>query len=335
MRGGYGGNQPYTRMAARALQLWSDHERLWKRQFLHPIGVLWMAHGDDSFERASLAELRSTGIKYEELSATEMKSRWPQINFEGVDWGIHETQSGYLTARASCAAVVEGFLSEGGQYRQAAVISDEEEICRRGGLRLSDGTELQADKFVFACGPWLGQIFPNILGDKIRATKQDIFFFGTPPGDTAHDEKQLPVWADHRKQFFYGIPGNLGRGFKIADDTRGMDFDPTSGERTVSAETLKRVREYISFRFPRLANAPLIETRVCQYENSPDNHFIVDRHPRANKVWLLGGGSGHGFKHGPALGEMVAGWVVHDKEPDSLFQLKRFGKPGPTGSESR
>jgi len=325
IRGGYGPNQPYTRMAARALQLWSDHERLWRKRFLYRIGVLWMAYGDDSFERGSLPELRDAGIRFEDLSAVELKKRWPQINLEGVDWGLFEGDSGYLTARAGCQAVVEGFIAEGGQYRQAAVVSDELDDSRWNRLLLSDGSSIEADKFVFACGPWLGKLFPHTIGNRISVTKQDMFFFGTPALDSRYDETELPVWADHRGRFFYGIPGNLGRGFKITDDTRGPAFDPTSGERVISPELLKSVREYMGFRFPGMTNAPLIESRVCQYENSPDTHLILDRHPRRENIWLLGGGSGHGFKHGPALGEMVAGWIVHDKkEVDPWFRLTRF-----------
>ena len=157
-------------------------------------------------------------------------------------------------------------------------------------------------------------------------TKQDVLFFGTPAGDDRFLEDKLPVWADHRERFVYGIPGNQGRGFKVADDTRGPAFDPTSGDRTVSADGLKSVRDYLGFRFPALKDAPLLETRVCQYENSPDDNFIIDRHPAAQNVWLVGGGSGHGFKHGPALGEMLAELVMEHKDADPLFRLARFGK---------
>ena len=106
-------------------------------------------------------------------------------------------------------------------------------------LSLSDGSKLRADQYVFACGPWLGKLFPETIGNRIRPTRQEVFFFGTPAGDQRFDETKLPVWADHRDKFMYGIPGNQGRGFKIADDTRGPEFDPTSGDRTVSAEGLK------------------------------------------------------------------------------------------------
>jgi glycine/D-amino acid oxidase-like deaminating enzyme len=124
----------------------------------------------------------------------------------------------------------------------------------------------------------------------------------------------------------YGIPGNQGRGFKLADDTRGPEFDPTTGERKISGEALQRTREYLAFRFPGMRDAPLTESRVCQYEQTPDSDFIVDRHPLAGNIWLLGGGSGHGFKHGPALGELVSKLVLEDGEPKNCWSLKRFSE---------
>ena len=134
----------------------------------------------------------------------------------------------------------------------------------------------------------------------------------------------FPVWIDRGEQIFYGVPGNQWRGFKLADDTRGAPFDPTSGERVASAEGLRAAREYLGYRFPALKGSPLLESRVCQYENSPDQHLIVDRHPDAANVWLVGGGSGHGFKHGPALGELVAANVLGEKPAEPFFALARF-----------
>lgn len=327
MRGTYGPEQPYTKLAARALKLWEKYERRWKRQFLHRIGVLWMVSSrDDSYERGSLEVLRDAHIKFRELSTPEMKKRWPQINFADVHWGIFEPECGYLEARGSCQAVVDAFVSEGGAYRQVAVSGDDLENAPLRSLILSDGSQLKADYYVFACGPWLGKMFPEALGDLIRATKQDIFFFGPPAGDSRFTDAQLPVWGDHGKRFFYGIPGSDRRGFKMADDTRGAAFDPTGGERVVSQTTLKRVREYLASRFPAMKDAPLVETRVCQYEQTPDSHFILDRHPRMDNVWLLGGGSGHGFKHGPALGEKLADLVLRDGEADRAWSLSRFPK---------
>jgi sarcosine oxidase len=325
MRGTYGPDQPYTEMAARSLALWAKYQRRWKRQFLHRSGVLWMAAGrDDAFERGSVKMLKAAKIPFRELSPAQMKRRWPQINFEGIEWGIFEPECGYLEARASCQAVMAAFRSAGGKYKQVAVASNELEDTPLRRLRLSDRSQFKADIYVFACGPWMGKLFPQTVGDLVKATKQDVFFFGPPPGDNRFGDEQLPVWADHRGHFRYGIPGSDRRGFKIADDTRGPEFDPDCGERLVSPDNLKDVRDYVAFRFPALKSAPLIETRVCQYEQTPDSGFIVDRHPNNHNVWLLGGGSGHGFKHGPAIGQLVARLVLRDRTPDALWRLDRF-----------
>lgn len=334
MRGAYGPDQPYTEMAARALNLWAKYERKWKGAFLHRCGVLWMASGhDDDFERGSIQTLRISKIPFSELSVPQMRKRWPHINFDGIEWAIFEPECGYLDARASCASVVDAFVKAGGQYWQVSANSEGLEDPRLRRLELSDKSQLNADSYVFACGPWLGRLFPKTVGKLIRATKQEVFFFGTPAGDTQFHDPNTPVWADHRGHFYYGIPGSDRRGFKVADDTRGPDFDPTNGERIVDPATLKNVREYIAFRFPDLEDAPLIESRVCQYEQTPDSHFIIDRHPENENVWLVGGGSGHGFKHGPAVGKMVAELILRDREPMPIWRLDRFKKGSPQGTE--
>src|SRR6266700_1935082 len=318
----YGPNQPYSRMAARATRLWKEHEERWGRQLVHRTGVLWMANAvNDEFERGSLHCLREASVAYEELSVGEITKRWPQINIEGVGWGIYEPDGGYLLARLACQTVLDRFRAEGGEYKQIAVLPSDLERGVKDGLALADGSRLVADQYVFACGPWMGKLFPETIGNRIRATKQDVFFFRTPAGNNRFSEEKLPVWADHRDHFMYGIPDNRERGFKIADDTRGPEFDPDTGERQASAEGLARAGEYLGFRFPAMNDAPLLETRVCQYEDTPDHHFIIDRHPAAGNVWLAGGGSGHGFKHGPALGEMLAKLVLEGGAPSPYFRL--------------
>jgi len=284
------------------------------------------ADDDDEWERGSLDLLRKWKIPYQKLSNAQLRSRWPQINFDEVTWGVFEPQSGYLTARSACQAVVDGFVKEGGEFRQVGVVESELDPPSWKSLSLTDGSKFRAHRYVFACGPWMGRLFPRVIGNCIRATKQDVLFFGTPQNDSRFEEESIPVWADHRGRFMYGIPGHQGRGFKIADDTRGPDFDPTHGERLVSGESLGVAREYLAFRFPGMKDAPLLETRVCQYENTPDNHFLVDRHPDNESLWLLGGGSGHGFKHGPALGEVVADLILKDKPAPTMWRLPRFNK---------
>jgi glycine/D-amino acid oxidase-like deaminating enzyme len=357
IRGAYGPNQPYTALAARAMELWREHEARWKRKFFFPIGVLWMVEGAGEFERGSLPMLKDAGIPFAELSSNEMARRWPQINFENVSWGIYEPHSGYLLARSSARTVVEQFVAGGGEYRQVSVVVDATEKGLDSGwtqLKLSGSSRdsssesasessaknsakstpnhstLTADAYVFACGPWLGQLFPQTVGPHFASTKQDVFFFGTPAGtsgaDARYEEANIPVWADHGERFMYGIPGNEGRGFKVADDTRGPEFDPTSGERVITADRLAEARRYLAYRFPGMKGAPLLEARVCQYEDTVDHNFIVDRHPAKQNVWIVGGGSGHGFKHGPALGEMVAQLVLKDGTAPVEYRLARFAR---------
>ena len=324
IRGMYGGERLYVEMTVRSLALWWEHEQRCGRRLYHRTGALWMYAGDDRYARATLPLLRAAGLDAGELSLADAARRWPQIEFTGVRTVFHESEAGYLLARQGCETVREAFVAEGGEYRVAYALPAPIEGRGLRSLALSDGETLRADRFVFACGPWLGSVFPDVVGRRVTPTRQEVFFFGLPPGDRSYDEDQCPVWVDNAERFIYGIPGNERRGFKVADDTRGPEIDPTTEERLPSAEGLARARDLLRRRFPGLAGAPLVESRVCQYEQSPDGDFILDRHPLTENVWLAGGGSGHGYKMGPAVGEHVARLVLGAAEPEPKFSLRRF-----------
>jgi glycine/D-amino acid oxidase-like deaminating enzyme len=317
------GNQPlYTQMAADALALWKENERRWQRKLFYRTGVLWMSGTPDAYEQESMGVLKQAGVPFEKLTVEESARRWPQISFDGVPWCIFEPEAGYLLARRSCEAVLDAFRAEGGEYRtgQAAIgkISGKE----AQGIMV-DQSEVTADRYVFACGPWLPQVFPFLKG-KIRPSRQEVFFFGQGAGDRQFGDDTIPTWIDNGKKLFYGIPGNQWRGFKLACDERGPDFEPTSGERRISNEGLQETRAYMEHRFPGMRGAPLVESRVCQYENSTDQKFILDRHPEAENVWIMGGGSGHGFKHGPAFGLKAAEAVLEERSPEAELSIKRL-----------
>jgi glycine/D-amino acid oxidase-like deaminating enzyme len=135
----------------------------------------------------------------------------------------------------------------------------------------------------------------------------------------------MPTWIDFADEF-YGIPDLENRGFKIALDRHGPPIDPDTAERNVTGATLAAVRRFLARRFPGLKNAPLIEARVCQYENTSNGDFLIDRHPGYDNVWLVGGGSGHGFKHGPALGEYVAERITQGVGVEGRFSLQTKAK---------
>jgi glycine/D-amino acid oxidase-like deaminating enzyme len=328
IRGIYGPDRIYVQWVARSFDAWREAERRWGVRLYHPTGTLWMCSGGDGYVRASLPLLAEAGLPVAEIGLDEARQRFSQIDFAGIRSVFFEETAGYLMARRACRAVAEALVTAGGEIRLAAVRPGRIAAGRMERAELSDGTVLAADAWVFACGPWLGSLFPEAVGDRVRPTRQEVFFFGTPAGDPRFREGTLPVWMELGERTFYGIPGNDDRGFKIADDSRGEPFDPTWGDRVPTAPALERARRYLEIRFPALAGAPLVESRICQYENSPDGHLLIDRHPDAENVWIAGGGSGHGFKLAPAVGEHVAALVLGDVEPTSVFQLDRPTSPG-------
>lgn len=313
----------YVKMVTRGLQLWQEYERQWNLKLFFRSGALRMAGADDSYESAALPGLKDAGIRFEKLSANDCAKRWPQMNFEAVSWSVYEPDSGFLAARRACEAVFDAFLKSGGQYQQAQATPGRITANRMDCVSISGGDVLKADLYIFAPGPWLGEVFP-FLTSSITPTRQEVFFFGTPAGDVRFTEDHLPTWIDGGERPFFGVPGNHWRGFKIADDSRGPVIDPSTMDREISQEKLSAVRKYLRMRFPGMAGAPLLESRVCQYENSRDHNFILDRHPEASNVWILGGGSGHGFKHGPVMGEMVADAVLAIKTPPLEMALDRL-----------
>jgi glycine/D-amino acid oxidase-like deaminating enzyme len=192
---------------------------------------------------------------------------------------------------------------------------------------LANGEEIAAAAFVFACGAWLPKLFPSLLGKRIYPTRQEVLFFAPPAGDQRFSPPHLPVWIEFiDPRGPYGFPDIEGRGFKLAFDRHGPAFDPDSGDRLIGAESVAAARAYLADRFPALRDAPLAESRVCQYENTANGDFLIDRHPDFSNVWLAGGGSGHGFKHGPAVGEYVAMCILDGGVPEVRFSLASKGE---------
>ncbi len=323
VRGTYGSRAIYTAMAARAMQLWREHDARAPQPFFHRTGALWMFSGDESFGEASLAPMAAAGLPAQWLDPDAAHARWPLICLDGVSKLLWEPEAGYALARRACEHVVQTLVAEGGTYVVAQVAPVHTAGRPLRTLALADGQTLAADLVVLACGPWLGTVCPDVVGPRIRPSRQESFYFATPAGDARWLPPQMPVWLDHRAQMIYGIPGNAHRGFKVADDTYGATFDPTSGDRAHTPELLAEARAFLRLRFPAIADAPLLGSEVCQYELTSDSHFLIDSHPGADNVWLVGGGSGHGFKMGPALGEYATRVVLGQAEPDAAFRLAR------------
>jgi monomeric sarcosine oxidase len=321
IRMGYGPDELYTRMSLDSLAAWRRLETGAGAPLFHPTGVLWLARRGDRYTADTLATLARAGVAHESLDAAAIRARWPQFALDDDSWGILEPESGALMARRAVQSVVAEAVRAGVEYRTAAVAAP---AARGAGLRTADGGTIAAGACVFACGPWLPKVFPDLLGARIFPTRQEVFFFGPPPGDARFAPPAMPTWIDFGAEV-YGLPDLEARGFKLAPDRHGAPIDPDSDERTVMPASVERVRAFLARRFPALAAAPLVETRVCQYENTSNGDFLIDRHPERDDVWIAGGGSGHGFKHGPAVGEYVAARAAGEGAAEPRFALATKG----------
>jgi len=275
-------------------------------------GVAWLAHRDNAFEADSEATLRSLGIPAERLTPDEAAARWP-VSPDGLAFVLFEPEAGVLRARAGVRAAAQRFEALGGTIERRRVLA---------------GERFDAAEVVFAAGPWLPKLFPDVIGSRIRVTRQDVLYLGTPAGDPTFDASLFPAWIDY-EDAFYGIPALDGRGAKVAPDDYGPEIDPDQLDRVVDPASIAAARLFLARRFPNLADQPIVESRVCQYESTSDTHFVIDRHPRMEHVWIVGGGSGHGFKHGPRIGRYVVDRLdgVTDAELDERFSLTHVRPP--------
>ena len=308
IRIGYGADEIYSRMAIRSLKLWRELFKRRGQKLFHQTGVLFLAREHDPYSLATRDTLQRCRVAFEWLDPSALAQRYPQMTIEepGV-CGIFEPESGALMARRAVAAVVDDAIESGVVYETRAVDA---------------AAAVDAATVVFACGPWLPTIFPGLLGRRIRTTRQEVFYFAPPAGDARFRRGAFPIWIDFGDpRGPYGFPDLESRGIKLAFDRHGIAFDPDTGDRRISAEGLREARDFLAGRFPALAGAPLTESRVCQYENSSNGDFLLDRHPEFPNVWLAGGGSGHGFKHGPAIGEYLAGRILGSAAEQPRFSL--------------
>jgi len=319
-RMGYGADDLYTRWAQRSLDAWKDLSRRSQRPLFHATGMLWLTGTDDAYLRQTKVTLERAGVVHETLARGDVERRFPQISTEGIDWALWEPDSGALMARQAVQALVAEGIAAGLVYRTASVAPPHAARGKLGRIALHDGASVSAGHFVFACGAWLPKLFAAELAARIFPTRQEIFFFAPPPGDASFAAPAMPCWF-HHPALVYGIPDLENRGFKISVDKHGPVIDPDGECRVPNAEALAIAREYLALRFPKMKNAPLAESRVCQYENTSNGDFIIDRHPEFDDVLIAGGGSGHGFKHGPAVGAHVRDLLTTSLPPEPRFAL--------------
>ncbi|HET9453076.1 MAG TPA: FAD-dependent oxidoreductase [Gemmatimonadaceae bacterium] len=346
----------WMQWAHRAITRWKE----WDEEYAKPLRMrLFFTTGDlimraepENFTNQNKVWWTKNGIPFEELSADEVRKRWPAINVDGITVAQYEPNAGVVRARRACEAVAEVFRHEGGRIVIGRVVPPEPGKFDGHTVRLQDGTSLAADTFVFAVGPWLGKTFAN-MRNRMRTPLGTVVYFGPPPGDDRFTAPNMPSW---------NFPGVTGwptlpvdsRGFRVrgggggggapqaqqpagqpASQPAGQPApqtavssapvtDPDLSVRWVDAERVARSRQFVAQRFPALQDAPVLETRACHYESTSSRNFIVARHPEMANIWIAGGGNAEGFKMGPVMGEYVAGRVLGRDSNPSVDQQFRF-----------
>jgi len=328
-RSSHGSDTHYPRWQRRALAQWRELESAAGTKLFEPAGVVWLASEQQTFEADSLVSCGSLGIPMECWTPDDLARRIPVLNPAGVPWALFEPEGGALFANAGVVAIVERFEAEGGTVVVGRVPGPVAEARNAiGRVRLDDGRTLEADAFVFACGPWLPDLFPAALDELIVAHRQDVLHFAVPAGDSRYGPRSLPVWIDFEGSF-YGFPTFDGVAAKACPDWLGPVERPDESAREVAESTVEASRRILRTRFPGLADQPVVRRWTCFYEVTPDANFVIDRHSRLGDTWIAGGGTGHAFKHGPIIGEFLSALVTGDSQaaaelapPDDRFSIR-------------
>jgi len=317
IRSDYGADEIYTKMSNASLVEWKKLSEQAELPLFHQSGVLFFFQNMVDYARASIETHKQLDLPLEVLDAGALRKGFPQFNFEGVEFGLYEVGFGALMARRSVQHLVSRFVKAGGTYRQALGTAPNTD----GHSLTIGGRRESADSIIYACGPWMRTLLPELLENRLFVTRQEVAFVAPPSGSTQFGFGSLPGWADWNDgDLYYGFPDIEGRGFKIAHDKHGDTFDPDLGSRKTPDEVFERLRTYMAHRFPALKDAPFIGDRVCQYSNSSNGNFLIDRHPVHKNIIMIGAGSGHGFKHGPEVGRMAAHLALNP----SAHTLDRF-----------
>jgi glycine/D-amino acid oxidase-like deaminating enzyme len=322
--------QIYFDQTLRAVELWKENEPKMGQKVFHQTGLLLFNYKPTTPElEVAWPMYKKAGLILEKISAVDAAKRWPQISTGGLDHVMYDPQAGYLDARNATIAVKDLFVKEGGKFIQQKVKDFKATSGKATSIMLDNGQKVEADNFVFACGPWLTRLFPQ-LTKKFKVTRALELFFSTPEGESDLIENKLPTWMD--RDFdgpfrSFGVPGSAYRGFKLGitpPNNNNVTDKFDTYDRTISAEELKMAQAVLAKRFPKMAGRPLIEYRVCQYTMTPDSDYVLDRHPEASNLWIMGGDSGHGFKVGPSFGELAANTVTGETKVMDVFALKRL-----------
>lgn len=323
IRGIYGKDDIYMDWVKYSLEQWIKIESKVSNQLFYPVGCLWMFGSDTEYGDYAFEYLKKIDWPIEAITLNETQKRFPQFSMEQIHKTYYEPESGYLMARLGCQLIKQAFVQAGGKYVQEKIAVDENRL-EDPHYHVTDNS----DFVVLACGPWLKSLLSNLLDNKLMVSRQEIYYFSLRTPHRQFNTSEMPTWIDLSTPNYYGIPFTDQRGFKMADDARIEEIDLEQDDRLPSPEKIETMKEYMHLRFPAFKHPQMAEARVCQYTNTTDGNFIIDFHPLRKDILIIGGGSGHAFKLGPAIGSHVSKLITGESDINPMFSLDRFSETG-------
>lgn len=325
----YGPDIFYSRMVHMSLSRWKRLEQVSQRTLYTRTGLLVLGNEGDNFTQPSYQAMREMGLPIERLSRKHCKQRFPQFSVSDSNIITFNAEAGVLHASTCLRTLKEMVISLGGIIRESCRVThlSHDSQLRPVCVHTSTGDELSAERVVLATGPWIHRLLAD-LQLPIRLTRQYLLYFaGLPPSSFG-----IHAFPSFFISDLYGLPfhptynSNYGpHWLKAASHTFGMPIDPDDilpPDEQVIAHIAKKLRSLL----PALHNANLVHVDSCMYDVSPDEGFILDRVPYDPRIVFATGLTGHGFKFGPLLGELLSSMICETPPPVDLenFQLTRF-----------
>ena len=324
IRQAYFEHPDYVPLLAASYRLWHELEDRVSRRLFHKVGLIQVGPADGHVVPGVLQSAAAHGLAIEQLSVAAVERRWGGLRVPGHFAGVFEPDAGYLLVEDCVRAHLDAARQAG-----AELLTDTEVLAWRATadevvVQTSQG-EIAAGRLIIAAGPWAGRVLAGLnIGLTIR--RKSLFWFHTdaPQYELAAG---FPVFLfELPAGVFYGFPKLDARGLKVGEHTGGQNVDdPLAVDRSVDAADQHRLAEFLSAHLPQVSTRVADHT-VCLYTMSPDEHFIVDRHPEHANVVFAAGLSGHGFKFVPVLGQVLAELALDGgtAQPIDFLSLSRL-----------
>lgn len=311
--------EQWMRWATQTIKRWQEWDDTVAREqdlrLFFTSGDLILRPKWEPYATTTVELFKKVGVRHAILPMEEVRYRWPQIDTSAHTVAIFEPDAGVVRARRACESVAAEFRRLGGDLVIARATPTFQENGKLDSIQLDDGRRVTAGNYVFACGPWLGKVFPEVMGKRLKTPMGSVYYLGMPMGNHSFEWPNIPSWGNPVTTGWPSLPVD-NRGFRVR--IGGLSAtDPDLSQRTLDPSSEERLRKFLAENFPILKDAPVMQTHSCHYELTPSRNFVITPHPDMSNVWIVGGGNAEAFKFGPMIGNYTANRLLgRDTQPE-------------------